>query len=96
MAGPIEQASNLLSQITKKRVFKDTQIVEGMKLILWGLFKKIAIADTLVPMVDDIFSNYASYPAPTLILGVTMFSFQVYGDFSGYSDIAIGTAKLFV
>jgi D-alanyl-lipoteichoic acid acyltransferase DltB (MBOAT superfamily) len=95
VAGPIERASNLLSQITSKRSFNRIQIVSGMKLILWGLFKKIAIADAIAPIVDDIFSNYSTYPASTLILGVTLFSFQVYGDFSGYSDIAIGTSKLF-
>lgn len=95
VAGPIERASNLLSQILNKREFNYNQCVSGLKLILWGLFKKIVIADSLGPIVDDIFANYASYPASTLILGVTLFSFQVYGDFSGYSDIAIGTAKLF-
>ncbi|GAA3641406.1 MBOAT family protein [Flavivirga jejuensis] len=95
VAGPIERASNLLSQITNKRVFSYDQSVSGLKLILWGLFKKVVIADALAPIVDDIFANYTSYPASTLILGVTLFSFQVYGDFSGYSDIAIGTAKLF-
>lgn len=95
VAGPIERASNLLSQILNKRTFSYEQIVGGLKLILWGLFKKIVIADSLGPIVDDIFSNYSTYPASTLILGVTLFSFQVYGDFSGYSDIAIGTAKLF-
>ncbi|MCF6295271.1 MAG: MBOAT family protein [Flavobacteriaceae bacterium] len=95
VAGPIERASNLLSQILKKRVFSYDQAVGGLKLILWGLFKKVVIADSLGPIVDDIFSNYSQYPASTLILGVTLFSFQVYGDFSGYSDIAIGTAKLF-
>lgn len=95
VAGPIERASNLLSQITKKREFNYGQCSEGIKLILWGLFKKIVIADGLAPIVDDIFANYHTYPASSLILGVTLFSFQVYGDFSGYSDIAIGTAKLF-
>ncbi len=95
VAGPIERASNLLSQITTKRVFNYTQCKEGLKLILWGLFKKVAIADSIAPIVDDIFANYSDYPASTLILGVSLFSFQVYGDFSGYSDIAIGTAKLF-
>nr|WP_303317717.1 MBOAT family O-acyltransferase [Flavivirga sp. MEBiC07777] len=95
VAGPIERASNLLSQITNKREFSYDQSVSGLKLILWGLFKKVVIADALAPIVDDIFANYTSYPASTLILGVTLFSFQVYGDFSGYSDIAIGTAKLF-
>ncbi len=95
VAGPIERASNLLKQITNQRKFNYNQSVSGLKLILWGLFKKVVIADSLGPIVDDIFANYANYPASTLILGVTLFSFQVYGDFSGYSDIAIGTAKLF-
>ncbi len=95
VAGPIERASNLLTQITSKRNFKYQQCTEGLKLILWGLFKKIVIADSIAPIVDDIFMNYNEYSASTLILGVSLFSFQVYGDFSGYSDIAIGTAKLF-
>ncbi|WP_317133533.1 MBOAT family O-acyltransferase [Aquimarina algicola] len=95
VAGPIERASNLLSQITAKRKFNYIQCKEGLKLILWGLFKKVVIADAIAPIVDDIFANYSEYPASTLILGVSLFSFQVYGDFSGYSDIAIGTAKLF-
>ncbi|WP_179008619.1 MBOAT family O-acyltransferase [Winogradskyella forsetii] len=95
VAGPIERASNLLNQINTRRVFKYEQASSGLKLILWGFFKKLVIADSLAPMVDDIFANYASYPASTLILGVCLFSFQVYGDFSGYTDIAIGTAKLF-
>ncbi len=95
VAGPIERASNLLHQITNKRTFNYEQIVSGLKLILWGLFKKMVIADGIAPIVDDIFMNYETYPASTLILGVTLFSFQVYGDFSGYSDIAIGTSKMF-
>tara|TARA_R110002095_G_scaffold213398_1_gene203884 strand:- start:796 stop:1839 length:1044 start_codon:yes stop_codon:yes gene_type:complete len=95
VAGPIERASNLLHQILNKRTFNYNQCVGGLKLILWGLFKKIVIADSLGPIVDDVFANYDSYPASTLILGVTLFSFQIYSDFSGYSDIAIGTAKLF-
>jgi len=95
VAGPIERASNLLSQIQSKKTFNSNQFIDGAKLILWGLFKKIVIADSLAPIVDDIFANYGEYPSSTLILGVTLFSFQVYGDFSGYSDIAIGTAKLF-
>lgn len=95
VAGPIERASNLLSQITNKRSFNYEQSVSGLKLILWGLFKKVVIADALGPIVDDIFLNYGTYPSSTLILGAIFFSFQIYGDFSGYSDIAIGTAKLF-
>ena len=95
VAGPIERASNLLHQITNKRTFNYSQSVSGLKLILWGLFKKIVIADAFGPLVDDIFTNYSTYPSSTLVLGAIFFSFQIYGDFSGYSDIAIGTAKLF-
>jgi alginate O-acetyltransferase complex protein AlgI len=95
VAGPIERASNLLSQILNKRTFSYNQTVSGIKLMLWGLFKKVVIADSLAPIVDDVFLNHMDYPASTLILGVVLFSFQVYGDFSGYSDIAIGTSKLF-
>src|SRR5690606_36262212 len=95
VAGPIERASNLLSQIEYPRKFNYYQIVAGLKLILWGLFKKLVIADSIAPIVDDIFDNYGDHSASTLILGACLFSFQVYGDFSGYSDIAIGTAKMF-
>jgi alginate O-acetyltransferase complex protein AlgI len=95
VAGPIERASQLLPQIQQKRVFNYIQQVGGLKLILWGLFKKVVIADSLGPLVDDIFAHYTDYSSSTLILGVVLFSFQIYGDFSGYSDIAIGTAKLF-
>lgn len=95
VAGPIERASQLLPQIQNKRSFEYAQAVVGLKLILWGLFKKVVIADSLGPLVDDIFTNYSSYPSSTLFLGAVFFSFQIYGDFSGYSDIAIGTAKLF-
>ncbi len=95
VAGPIERASNLLPQILDRRVFKYSQTVDGLKLILWGFFKKLVIADALAPIVDDIFMNYHQYSSSTLITGVFFFTFQIYGDFSGYSDIAIGTAKLF-
>ncbi len=94
VAGPIERASNLLGQMTKARKFDYEQASDGVKLILWGLFKKIVIADSLAPIVDDIFTNYGTHPSSTLILGACLFSFQVYGDFSGYSDIAIGSSKL--
>lgn len=95
VAGPIERASNLLTQILKPRKFNYAQASAGIKLMLWGFFKKLVIADSLAPVVDDIFGNYNDYSASSLALGVVLFSFQVYGDFSGYSDIAIGTAKLF-
>lgn len=95
VAGPIERASNLLPQILNKRTFSYKQSVDGLKLILWGLFKKVVIADSLGLIVDDIFNNYADYPSSTLLLGAVFFAFQIYGDFSGYSDVAIGTSKLF-
>ncbi len=95
VAGPIERASNLLPQISKSRYFNQEQAKQGVKLILWGLFKKVAVADALAPIVDDIFANATGYPSSTLFLGAVLFGFQIYGDFSGYSDIAIGTAKLF-
>jgi D-alanyl-lipoteichoic acid acyltransferase DltB (MBOAT superfamily) len=95
VAGPIERASHLLPQVQKQRTFNYTQAVEGCRLMLWGMFKKVVIADSLAPTVDAIFSNYQNESGVTLILGAVAFSFQIYGDFSGYSDIALGTAKLF-
>ena len=95
VAGPIERANHLLPQVQTKRIFSYSQAVEGCRLILWGMFKKIVIADSLAIVVDDIFDNYQSFNAFSLILGAIGFSFQIYGDFSGYTDIAIGSAKLF-
>ena len=95
VAGPIERASRLLPQILNARSFNYQQCVEGLRLILWGMFKKIAVADSLAIMVDDIFLNYQSLDGSVLVFGAILFAFQIYGDFSGYSDIAIGTAKLF-
>ena len=95
VAGPIERATNLLPQILKQRHFNKSQIIQGLKLILWGLFKKVVIADSLALEVDQIFGNYQDHGGGTLWLGVIYFAFQIYCDFSGYSDIAIGTAKLF-
>lgn len=95
VAGPIERASHLLPQVQKPRFFNYSQAVEGCRLILWGMFKKVVIADSLAGFVDEIFLNYQDYNGLTLIVGVIAFSFQIYGDFSGYSDIALGTAKLF-
>ncbi len=95
VAGPIERASNLLPQILSTRMFSYRQGVEGLRLILWGLFKKIVIADSLAWRVDYCFNNYHSLDGGVLLLGLIYFSFQIYCDFSGYSDIAIGTAKLF-
>jgi alginate O-acetyltransferase complex protein AlgI len=94
VAGPIERATHLLPQLTKKREFNYVQSVEGCRLILWGMFKKVVIADSLAPIVEDIFSNYQNHSGITLIIGVVSFAFQVYGDFSGYTDIARGISKL--
>ncbi len=95
VAGPIERANHLLPQVQRQRRFDYTQAVEGCRLILWGLFKKVVIADSLAGIVDGIFDGYQHESGWTLIIGAVAFSFQIYGDFSGYSDIAIGTAKLF-
>ncbi len=95
IAGPIERANHLLPQVQAKRIFNYDQAVEGCRLILWGLFKKIVFADSLARTVDLIFNDYAHQNAYTLLLGAIGFSFQIYGDFSGYTDIALGTAKLF-
>lgn len=95
VAGPIERASQLLPQFGKERKFEFDKAVEGGQQILWGLFKKIVIADNCAVYVDQIFSNPSGYPASALLLGAFFFAFQIYGDFSGYSDVAIGTARLF-
>ena len=95
VAGPIERASNLLPQMLKKREFEYEQGIQGLRLIIWGMFKKVVIADSLAPIVDNIFDNYYDFGGGTLWLGAIYFAFQIYCDFSGYSDIAIGVAKLF-
>ena len=95
VAGPIERASNLLPQILKKRQFNYNQAIQGLRLIIWGMFKKVVIADSLAQIVDNIFSNYQDLGGGVLWLGAIYFAFQIYCDFSGYSDIAIGTSKLF-
>ena len=95
VAGPIERASNLLPQILQSRVFAYKQGVQGLRIILWGLFKKLVIADNLGEYVDKVFTNYNMYDGSTLFIILFFFTFQIYCDFSGYSDIAIGVAKLF-
>jgi D-alanyl-lipoteichoic acid acyltransferase DltB (MBOAT superfamily) len=95
VAGPIERATHLLPQFYKKREFDYSKAVDGLKQILWGLFKKIIIADTAAELVNNMFSNYTDYNGSSLLIGAFLFAFQIYGDFSGYSDIAIGTARLF-
>ena len=95
VAGPIERATNLLPQFYKKRTFEYHKAVNGMRQILWGLFKKIVIADNCAEFANQIFNNSADMNGSTLVLGAIFFTFQIYGDFSGYSDIAIGTSRLF-
>ena len=95
VAGPIERATNLLPQFLSKRSFSFDNCIQGLQLVLWGMFKKIVIADSLGWRVDYIFDNFQILDGGILILGLIYFSFQIYCDFSGYSDIAIGTAKLF-
>ena len=95
VAGPIERATNLLPQFLKKREFDYDTAVDGMRQILWGLFKKIVVADNCAVYVDQVFADYTNQSGSTLLLAAIFFTFQIYGDFSGYSDIAIGTAKLF-
>ncbi len=94
VAGPIERANHLLPQIQTKRFFNYQQAVEGCRLILWGLFKKIVIADSLAVVVNQIYDAPGNYNSVSLLIGMLAFSFQIYGDFSGYSDIAMGSAKL--
>lgn len=95
VAGPIERATNLLPQFQRNRTFDYVTAVDGTKQILWGLFKKMVIADNCADIVDKVWLDYSQHSTLMLILAAVLFSFQIYGDFSGYSDIAIGTGKLF-
>jgi alginate O-acetyltransferase complex protein AlgI len=95
VAGPIERATHLLPQLKKPRRFNYQQSVDGLRQILWGLFKKIVIADQCADYVNLVFASYQDYSSLALLLGAMLFAFQIYGDFSGYSDIALGSAKLF-
>ncbi|HWN94430.1 MAG TPA: MBOAT family protein [Methylomirabilota bacterium] len=94
VAGPIERATHLLPQFFKERLFSEAQATDGCKQILWGLFKKMVIADNLAPIVEAAFSNPSAYNGAELALATIFFAFQIYCDFSAYSDIAIGVAKL--
>lgn len=95
VAGPIERATHLLPQIKKERVFNYAQAVDGLKQIIWGLFKKVVIADNCAYYANMIFNDAGAHTGSTLVLGAVFFTFQIYCDFSGYSDIALGTARLF-
>ena len=95
IAGPIERATHLLPQVQRPRTFNYIYAIEGLKQILWGLVKKVVIADSCAEYANIIFNNAGNYNGSTLLIGALLFTFQIYGDFSGYSDIALGTAKLF-
>ena len=95
VAGPIERATHLLPQIKQKRTFSYQKSVDGLRQILWGFFKKIVIADQCADVINPILSHSADYSGSTILVCAALFAFQIYGDFLGYSDIAIGTAKLF-
>ncbi|WP_430967129.1 MBOAT family O-acyltransferase [Spongiimicrobium sp. 2-473A-2-J] len=95
VAGPIERATNLLPQFYKKRKFNYENATDGLRQILWGLFKKIVVADNCAIIVNEVFANQSEYNSSSLVIAAVFFAFQIYGDFSGYSDIAIGTARLF-
>ncbi|WP_317128590.1 MBOAT family O-acyltransferase [Gelidibacter sediminis] len=95
VAGPIERASHLLPQFKVKRIFDSQFALSGFYLIIWGLFKKVVIADNCAFFVNQIFDSPGGYSSLELFMGAVLFAFQIYGDFSGYSDIAIGVARLF-
>ncbi len=95
VAGPIERAKDLLPQIERRRTVNYQTLVGGSRLILWGFFKKVVIADNCALAVNEAWEAYARLSGPTLVVAAVLFSFQIYCDFSGYSDIAIGTARLF-
>lgn len=94
LAGPIDRANKFVPQLEKKRVFDYYQMVLGLKQILWGLFKKLVIADSCNTITNNIFNNYQNLPASTLLLGAFFYIIQLYADFSGYSDMAIGFSRL--
>jgi len=95
VAGPIERATNFLPQFKSERTFDYSKAVDGLRQILWGLFKKIVIADNCAEFANQVFNNSSDMNGSALVLGALFFTFQIYGDFSGYSDIAIGTSRLF-
>ncbi|MCA9557095.1 MAG: MBOAT family protein [Myxococcales bacterium] len=94
VAGPIERASHFLPQVAKPRTITSGQIEAGVWLIVWGLFKKVVIADNVAGVANTVFNGYTHYEGLDLLIGALAFTVQIYGDFSGYSDIARGLAKL--
>ena len=95
VAGPIERAQHLIPQLVRRKVFNRAQTINGLQQMLWGFFKKIVIADNCAVFVNQIFSDYENLNSSSLFIGAIFFSFQIYGDFSGYTDIALGAARLF-
>ncbi len=94
VAGPIERASRLLPQFYRENKFDEARVVSGLRLMLWGLFKKIVVANRLALYVDAVYNNAELHSGLTLLIATYMFAFQIYCDFSGYSDIAIGAARV--
>ncbi|MDQ1256240.1 MAG: hypothetical protein QG656_836 [Candidatus Hydrogenedentes bacterium] len=94
VAGPIERAGHLLPQFRKQVDFDYGRVTDGLKLVAWGLFKKVVIADRISVMVDYVYGNPYGHQGPGLVLASLMFAWQIYCDFSGYSDIAVGTAQI--
>lgn len=94
LAGPIERARRLLPQFDEKYDFEYARVTHGLRLMLWGFFQKMVIADNLAPLVDRVYNHPTEHQGPTLVLATLLFSFQIYCDFSGYSDIAIGAAQI--
>ena len=95
VAGPIERAQHLIPQLVQRKVFNRAKTINGLQQMLWGFFKKIVIADNCAVFVNQIFSDYENLNSSSLFIGAIFFSFQIYGDFSGYTDIALGAARLF-
>lgn len=95
VAGPIERATHLLPQFLKSRTFDCDQALDGIRQMLWGFFKKVVVADNCAIFVNGVFENHQALDGSALFLGAFFFTIQIYGDFSGYSDIAIGCARLF-
>jgi D-alanyl-lipoteichoic acid acyltransferase DltB (MBOAT superfamily) len=95
VAGPIERANHLIPQLKEEKKFNRSQSIFGLQQMLWGFFKKIVIADNCAVYVNQIFAQHETLNSGSLLVGAVLFSFQIYGDFSGYSDIALGTARLF-
>jgi D-alanyl-lipoteichoic acid acyltransferase DltB (MBOAT superfamily) len=94
VAGPIERSTHLMPQFSRKNKFEYSRLVSGLRLMLWGFFKKMAIADQLAPYVDAVYNNPGSYSGLPLLIATYLFGIQIYCDFSGYSDIAIGSARI--